>query len=89
MEDCDLYFDHISIKCDNISDINLSKNLIQHSRTKHIEIRHHFLIDHVQNGDIKLQCIHTDKQLADIFIKLLDEKRFYFVRRELGMSQPM
>ena len=89
MEDYGLYFDHTPIKCDNTSAINLSKNPIQHSRTKHIEIRHHFLRDHVQKGDIELQYIHTDKQLADIFTKPLDEKRFCYIRRELGMSQPM
>ena len=89
MEDYDLYFDYIPINCDSASAINLSKNPIQHSRTKHIEIRHHFLRDHVQKGDIELQYIHTDKQLADIFTKPLDEKRFCYIRRELGMSQPM
>ncbi|XP_057496707.1 uncharacterized protein LOC130781518, partial [Actinidia eriantha] len=89
MEDYGLHFDHIPIKCDNTSAINLSKNPIQHSRTKHIEIRHHFLRDHVQKGDIELQYIHTDKQLADIFTKPLDEKRFCYIRRELGMSKPM
>ena len=40
--------DHILIKCDNTSAINLSKNPIQHSRTKNIDIRHHFLRDHIQ-----------------------------------------
>ena len=89
MKDYNLYFDHIPINCDNTSAINLSKNPIQHSRTKHIEIRCHFLRDHVQKEDIELIYVHTDKQLADIFIKSLDEKRFYFIRRELGMSQTM
>ena len=58
MEDFGLYFDHIPINCDNTSAINLSKNPIQHSRTKHIEIRHHFLRDHVQKGDIELIYIY-------------------------------
>ena len=49
----------IPIKCDNTSAINLSKNLIQHSRTKHIEIRHHFIRDHIQNEDILLEFIPT------------------------------
>ena len=48
-------------KCDNTSAINLSKNLIQYSRTKHIEIRHHHLRDHVQNGFIALEFIFTEK----------------------------
>ena len=59
MEDYELYFDHILINCDNTSAINLSNNPNQHSRTKHIEIRHHFLRDHVQKGDIELMYVHT------------------------------
>ena len=62
MEDFGLHYDHIPINCDNTSAINLSKNLIQHSRTKHIEIQHHFLRDHVQKGDIKLIYIYTYRQ---------------------------
>ena len=54
-----------------------------------MEIRHQFLRGHVQKGDIELLNVHTDKQLADIFTKSLDEKMFYFIRRELGMSQQM
>ena len=56
-----LFFDHIPIKYDNTSGINLSKNSIQHSRTKHIEIRQYFLRNHVQKDDIEVQYIHTDK----------------------------
>ena len=50
-----------SIMCDNTSAINLSKNLIQHSRTKYIDIRHHFLRDHAIKDDISLDFISTDK----------------------------
>jgi len=51
LSDYGLKLDHIPICCDNTSAINLSKNPILHSRTKHIEIRHHFLQDHVQKED--------------------------------------
>ena len=60
-------------------------NHVMHSITKHITIRHHFIRDHVQKGDIALELILIDFQLADIFTKLLDENRFCFIRRELGM----
>ena len=66
----------ILIKCDNTSAINISKNPIQHSRTKHIEIRHHFIRDHVQNENIILEFVPTEDQLADIFIKPLNGNRF-------------
>ena len=85
LEDYGLFLDHIPIKCDNTSAINLTRNPIQHSRTKHIDIRHHFLRDHVQKGDVSIEFISTENQLADIFTKPLSEDRFCTLRRELGM----
>ena len=74
LSDFDSSFEHIPIKCDNTSAINISKNLVQRSRTKHIEIRHHFHRDHAQNGDITLEFVSTKDQLADIFTKPLSEE---------------
>jgi hypothetical protein len=54
----------------------LADNPIEHNRTKHIDICHHFLRDHQQRGDINVCHVSTDHQLADIFTKPLDEKRF-------------
>ena len=61
------------------------KNLIHHSRTKHIEIRHHFIRDHVQNEDIILEFVPTEDQLANIFIKPLNADRFEQIRGKLGL----
>ena len=58
---------------------------MQHSRTKHIEIRHHFLTDHAQKGDITLEFVSTKDQLADIFTKPLSEEQFVDIRRQLGV----
>ena len=80
-----LKLDHIPIHCDNTSAINLSKNPILHSRTKHIEIRHHFLRDHVQKGDCILEFVDTKNQLVDIFTKPLPKENFFAIRRELGL----
>ena len=77
--------DHIPIKYDNTSAINLSKNPIKYSRTKYIDIRHHFLRDHVQNGDISLEFIDTNNQLAYIFTKPLNKERYNFIKHDLGM----
>ena len=55
LSDFDLSFEHVPIKCDNTSAINISKNLVQHFRIKHIEIRHHFLRDHAQKSGITLE----------------------------------
>ncbi|KAK8983114.1 hypothetical protein V6N11_057870 [Hibiscus sabdariffa] len=75
----------IPIKCDNTSAICLTKNPIQHSRTKHIEIRHHFIRDHVSKNNIVLEYVDTLHQLADIFTKPLDKERFWTLRRDLGL----
>ena len=77
--------DVMTLICDNISAINISKNPVQHSKTKHIEIRHHFIRDLVEDKKIKLEYIHTEKQLADIFAKALDASRFENLRSSLGL----
>jgi hypothetical protein len=80
-------FHHVPILCDNTSAINLTKNPIQHSRTKHIEIKHHFIRDHVAKGDVCINFISTDEQLADIFTKPLSTERFEYLRRCLGITK--
>ena len=59
------------IHCDNHSCIKLSENLVFHDRSKHIEIRYHFIRDWVQRGAVQLQYISTDDQVADILTKAL------------------
>nr|KYP33715.1 Copia protein [Cajanus cajan] len=75
----------VTLRCDNTSAINLTKNPILHSRTKHIEIRHHFLRDHVHKNDFVVEFVETSKQLADIFPKPLPRKRFNQLKIELGI----
>jgi hypothetical protein len=74
--------------CNNESAIKIAHNPVQHCRTKHIDIRHHFLRDHVANGDISLTHVGTMYQLADIFMMALDEARFVTLRGELGILDP-
>jgi uncharacterized protein YcfL len=61
----------------------MADNPVEHSRTKHIDIRYHFLRDH-QRG-IEIAYVSTKEQLADIFIKPLDEKTFTKLRNELNI----
>ena len=88
LEDFGIKLNETPIRCDNTSAINLSKNPIQHSRSKHIEIRHHFIREHVQNKNIILEYVCTENQLADIFTKALSEDRFCEIRRNLGILDP-
>ena len=85
LSDFGCYFDAIPLFCDNESAMKQANNPVQHSRTKHIDIRHHFLRDHESKGDIALQHVSTDWQLADIFTKPLDESRFCALRSELNI----
>jgi hypothetical protein len=75
----------VPLLCDNESAIHMADNPVEHSRTKHIDIRHHFLGDHQQKGDIEVFHISTENQLADIFTKPLDEKTFCRLRSELNV----
>ena len=83
LHDFGLHYDTTTIFCDYTSAINLSKNHVLHSRTKHIQVRHHFLCDHVLNKTIKLDFVPTSCQLVDIFTKPLKNKDFLWIMREL------
>jgi len=85
LSDFGLNLSKIPLLCDNTSAINLTKNSVQHSRTKHIEIRHHFIRDHIINGDCEIQFVDSENQLADLFTKPLNKERFNFLKNELGI----
>ena len=84
LNDFGIKFKQVPLLCDNMSVVKLTNNPVQHSRTKHIDIRHHFIRDQ-QKGDICIESVGTDDQLADIFTKPLDEKRFCKLRNELNI----
>jgi hypothetical protein len=75
----------VPLLCDNESVIRMADNPVEHSRTKHIDIRYHFLKDHQQRGDIEIAYVNTNIQLADIFTKPLDEKTFSKLTNELNI----
>jgi hypothetical protein len=85
LNDFGIKFKNVPLFYDNESAIKTTQNPVQHSRTKHIDIRHHFIRDHQQKGDISIESIGTEDQLADIFTKPLDEKRFYKLKNELNI----
>jgi hypothetical protein len=78
-------FSKVPLLCDNESAIRMADNPVEHSRTKHIAIRYHFLRDHQQKGDIEIAYINTKDQLADIFTKPLGEQSFTKLRNELNI----
>ncbi|KAJ1685792.1 hypothetical protein LUZ63_017182 [Rhynchospora breviuscula] len=87
LRDYELKFQKVPILCDNTSAILISKNPVLHSRTKHIEIRHHFIRDHVEKGDVELVHVDTKEQIADIFTKPLPTQQHLELRFKLGMLE--
>ncbi|GKA21620.1 retrovirus-related pol polyprotein from transposon TNT 1-94 [Tanacetum coccineum] len=85
--DYNIRLDDVPFMCDNKGAINLSKNPVQHSRTKHIEIRHHFLRDNVQKGHISIEKVPSVDNIADILTKPLKRESFNYLRLGLGMME--
>ena len=67
LEDYNIFLNHIPLKWDNTSAINLTKNPIMHYWTKHIEIRHNFLRYHISKSYCEIEYVDTKHQLVDIF----------------------
>nr|GEX37688.1 hypothetical protein [Tanacetum cinerariifolium] len=85
LSDYGLAFNKIPMYCDNKSAIALCCNNVQHSRSKHIDIRYHFIKEHIKNGVIELYFVNTEYQLADLFTKALGRDRIEFLTNKLGM----
>ena len=86
LEDIQVKYDEpIPILCDNTSAINISKNPMMHSKTKHIPIKFHFLREQVIEKNIKLEYVETKEQIVDIFTKPLPRETFEYLRQKLGV----
>nr|GFB52515.1 retrotransposon protein, putative, unclassified [Tanacetum cinerariifolium] len=85
LSDYGLVFNKIPMYCDNKSAIALCCNNVQHSRSKHIDIRYHFIKEQVENGVIDLYFVNTKYQLADLFTKALGKDIIEFLTNKLGM----
>nr|GEU34702.1 hypothetical protein [Tanacetum cinerariifolium] len=83
--DYGLNYNKILLYCDSQSAIAISCNPVQHSRTKHIHTRYHFIKEHAKNGIIELYFVRTEYHLVDMFNKALPEDRFQYLVRRIGM----
>ncbi|GJT55445.1 hypothetical protein Tco_0990499 [Tanacetum coccineum] len=84
--DYGFYFDKIPMYYDSKVAIAISCNLIQHSRTRHIDVRYHFIKEQVEKGIVELFFVKTEYQLADMFTIALPEDRFKYLVRRLGSN---
>ena len=73
------------IYCGNQSCLKLTENPVFHDRSKHIEIRYHFIHDHVHRGVVKLEYVSTDEQVADILTKSLPGGNHVYFRDKMGV----
>jgi hypothetical protein len=85
MSDFGEEYTHVPLQCDNTSTISVAKNLVLHSKTKHIEVRYHFLRDNIEKGKIALIHVPTHDQQANIFTKPLDQENFTHLWGALGV----
>ncbi|GJX77207.1 hypothetical protein Tco_0324018 [Tanacetum coccineum] len=81
-------FMNTKIHIDNESTICIVKNPVYHSKTKHIEIRHHFIRDCYEKKLISVEKIHTDLNVADLLTKPFDGPRFNYLVVSIGMINP-
>jgi len=86
LKDIEVEYDRlISIRCDNTSAINLSRNHAMHSRTKNIPIKYYLLREQVADHNVKLEYIATKEQIVDIFTKPLPKETFEYFKQQLGV----
>ncbi|GJY85352.1 retrovirus-related pol polyprotein from transposon TNT 1-94 [Tanacetum coccineum] len=85
LKDYGFKYNKIPLYCDSQLAIAISCNPVQHSRTKHINVRYHFIKEQVERGIIELHFVRTEYQLADMFTKAFPEERFQYLVRRIGM----
>jgi hypothetical protein len=77
----------VSLKIDNQAAISLCKNPVHHERSKHIDVRFHYIRECVEEGMIKVQHVNTNDQLADILTKSLGKQKFIEMRKKVGVQE--
>jgi hypothetical protein len=89
LKDFGVNFDElVVIYCDNTSTVNMSKNPVMHSKTKHISIKYHMIREKVAKKEVRLEHVSTKEEIANIFTKPLPKKTFEYLRDFLGLRTP-
>jgi hypothetical protein len=77
----------VHLHCDNKSAIAVAKNPVYHSRTRHIAIKHHFIREAIEEGEVELKFCKSEEQVVDIFTKTLPKEKFQQFREALGVQE--
>jgi hypothetical protein len=85
LKDYGFLFNKIPIYCDSNSAIAISCNTVHHCKSKHIDLRYHFIKEHIEKGTVELYFVGTEYQLADLLTKALAPSRFVSLVHQLGM----
>ena len=80
--------DKFALYCDSQSAIHLSKNSTFHSRSKHIDVRYHWIRDVLDSKMLQLEKIHTDENGSDMMTKALPKEKLVVCREVAGMGEP-
>ena len=75
----------VTLYYDNTSAINISKNLVTHTKTKHIAIKYHYVRELVQDKEVKMEYVNTKEKIVDIFTKALPKDAHEYLRSKLGV----
>ena len=86
LQELGLKQDEYVVFCDSQSAIDLSKNSMYHSRTKHIDVRYHWIREVMEKQFLQLRKIHTDKNLSDMMTKVVTKEKFELCRDLAGMD---
>ncbi len=87
LKDLECQDETVNIKCDNQGAIQLGKNPIASQRSKHIDVRYHFVREHVQSGDVIFKYCATQEMVADILTKPLPRAKFVFCHERMGVMK--
>jgi hypothetical protein len=79
--------DAVHLHCGNKSTIAMAKNPVYHSRTRHIAIKHHFIREAIEEGEVELKFCRSEEQVAGIFTKALPKEKFQQFREALGVQE--
>lgn len=79
--------DATRLYCDNKLAITMAKNSVHHSRTKHIAIKHHFIREVIESGEMKLEFYKSKEQVSNIFTKALPKDKFKLLKEALGVQE--